>query len=120
MAPILVFFVSFIQVWLTGIITRLQKARLKLASQRASQISEIVNGIKVIKFNAWEKFIIEKVGKIRLKERSIVYKLFVASNFLKVLEILVPYILTLVCLWMYQSYVEELTVTKVFTILSIL
>lgn len=118
-APLLIVLISIFQIWINKLVFKIQRQRLKIAGSRANQVSEIVNGIKVIKFNTWENFIIEKISKIRLSEKNFVFKYFLAKNFAKLTEYLVPYVLTFLCFWVYQAYVDDLNVTKVFSVLSI-
>lgn len=40
---------------------KLGKERMKKAAERGKRVSEIVNGIKLIKFNAWENIMIDKI-----------------------------------------------------------
>ena len=42
--------------------------QMTLKDERVNLITEILNGIKVLKLYAWEKSFIEKIGEIRHKE----------------------------------------------------
>lgn len=98
---------------------KLGKARMLKAAERGKRVSEIVNGIKVIKFNAWENIMIEKIEKIRKAERSLLFKYFTLQNISLSLRLLVPIFCCLACFSVYQSQIEKLTVANAFSMITL-
>lgn len=93
---------------------------MEQASERGKRVAEIVNGIKLIKFNAWEKLIINNIQNIRIKERRLLFKMFFLRGLSTSLSILVPALCSLVCFSLYQNYFDDFTVAKVFSIMTLL
>lgn len=48
----------------------------KLGDERGKYLDEILQGIKMIKFDAWENLVSEKIDKLRLREKSTSFFIF--------------------------------------------
>lgn len=73
----------------------------------------------MIKFNTWEKYLIEKISKIRVIEKNILFKLFFLRMCSGSLSVLVPTLCSLVCFSVYQNSIGLLTVGKVYSMITL-
>jgi len=53
---------------------RLQKAYLKAADDRVKLMNEVLSGVRVVKYLAWERPFLKKILKLREKEANILWK----------------------------------------------
>ncbi|VDM30981.1 unnamed protein product [Hydatigera taeniaeformis] len=100
----------------------LQEKQLKTTDKRIKLISEILNGIRVLKLYAWEPSFIQVVGSIRKKELSYLRKFLYLDCGLTFIFACIP---TLVALATFSTYIlsspENLfTAEKAFVSLSLL
>ncbi|XP_039332235.1 ATP-binding cassette sub-family C member 3 isoform X1 [Saimiri boliviensis] len=78
-----------------------QVEQMKLKDSRIKLMSEILNGIKVLKLYAWEPSFLQQVEGIRLRELQLLRKaayLHAISTFIWVCS---PFLVTLITLWVY-------------------
>lgn len=99
---IILFSVPF-QVYWNKKAMEINARRLVLADKRAKLVSEIITGIKNIKFNTWEAVMIKNINEIRVQEK----KLIVTSNVLKgvgdAFAKALPPICSIVVIWIYNA-----------------
>ena len=102
------------------IIAKKQKQLMKSTDQRIHSMNELLNGIRLVKFYAWETNFLSKIDANREKELSNLwsYILTIASN--KILwystPIIVSFLTFLALTWIAK---EELTPSKAFTGLAL-
>ena len=82
-------------------------------------MAEIVAGIKVIKFNTWEKYLIEKISKIRVAEKQLLFRMFFLRCMSGAISFLVPVLCSLICFSVFQNTIDLLTVGKVYSMLTL-
>ena len=75
----------------TNTASRLRGKRARISSVRITKIREILEGIKTIKLNAWEKWVNTKIQKIRRSEIAIGVKIHLIQNIVAI----IPYICSL-------------------------
>ncbi|KAL5968005.1 Canalicular multispecific organic anion transporter 2 [Taenia solium] len=100
----------------------LQEKQLKTTDKRIKLISEILNGIRVLKLYAWEPSFIQEVGSIRKKELSYLRKFLYLDCSITFIFACVP---TLVALATFSAYILSssenlLTAERAFVSLSLL
>ena len=100
-APVIIISIALVQNSLNTSLFKLNKEKMAKAQERGSRVAEIVAGIKVIKFNSWEKYLIEKISKIRLEEKRLLFKMFWLKGLSGALSFLVPVLCSLVCFSVY-------------------
>ena len=87
---------------------------------RAKKVGEIIAGIKMLKFNGWEKLLFEELRKIRSTESSFLLRLFFVQGFVRSLTKFMPLIAGLTCFWMYNSSSKvPLTLAKTYSLIAI-
>ena len=119
-APITILVLVVFQLQLNKAMYTINKKRFELSDQRGKKVSEIVNGIKMIKFNAWENIMIDQVGDIREKESTQLVKFFLIKSFATGIGVLSSSLSGLIVFYLYTQFVGELDLPKVYMILSIL
>ncbi|EUB55936.1 Multidrug resistance-associated protein [Echinococcus granulosus] len=100
----------------------LQEKQLKTTDKRIKLISEILNGIRVLKLYAWEPSFIQEVGSIREKELSYLRKFLYLDCSITFVFTCIP---TLVALATFATYILSspenfFTAEKAFVSLSLL
>ena len=95
-------------------------ARIKAVSERSKKTQEIINGIKMIKFNAWENIMIDQTSRMRIEERSILFRFFALNNITEYVGNLIPLLCCLVCIVTYNRFIEPMSLAKTYALIAIL
>lgn len=93
--------------------------KMKLAEDRVKKISEFIDGIKLVKFMAWEELLYEKIDHIRQKETSLTFKIFTAFGLSYLLVTLIPMCCAIVSIWLYGKVYGKLEVSQIFALLAL-
>jgi ABC-type multidrug transport system fused ATPase/permease subunit len=96
------------------------KKLVRQTDARVELMNEVINGIRIIKFYAWEKFFLSKIEAIRKEEVVMVQR----TAYIRALNAIVleasPILLSLAAFFVYSVLEdEELTAAKAFTALSL-
>ena len=89
------------------------------ADLRTTRINEFVKGVKIIKFNAWEKIAMKLIAGIRKAEDAKLVKIF---RFLGLSDIpleLLPLNMALIIFGVYNNYFGTLTLAQTYSMLTI-
>lgn len=97
----------------------LKKKNAKYTDQRGNMTSEFIKGIKMIKFNAWEKLIQTDFSKIRVLEKKTVVVQFIVQGLTDGITDLTPFIASILSFWLYNTYEGTLTIAQLFSVLTI-
>ena len=119
LAPLLVMVILYIQDKLTSIQSKHEAKLQGLRSKRANKVEETINGIKIVKFNAWEKERIEKLDAMRKKEYNGIFKLFVYYGVNDMMNALNTPLIALMCFWIYYVFYGELTTAQIYSMLAL-
>lgn len=71
LVPLVTFSVILFEIYLNRKVYKYEVQLLEISDLRGKKISEMVDGIKMIKFNAWENIVRKDLKEIRLKEKNI-------------------------------------------------
>ncbi len=96
----------------------LRRGLVALADKRVSLISEVVNGIRVIKFYAWEKSFQSRVEEIRKEEIDTVWRVSKISALFGVLLFAAPVLIGVAAIGTYSLANGTLTAARLYTALS--
>ncbi|NXY67006.1 MRP1 protein, partial [Glareola pratincola] len=102
-------------------VKRLKKSQMRYSDQRVKLLSEILHGIKILKFYAWEPAYQKKVMSIREREVDVLK----SSGYLMTYSVLtltcIPFMVSLATFGVFFHLDKEniLTATKVFTSISL-
>lgn len=113
---LIIFIQQKIAIKLKDIVAR----RNKLADQRGKLIAEVVSGIKMVKFNAWEEVVLSKIDEYRKRERSLLISLYKWNSVLRGLKIIMPKLSSLILFSFIWGMSKTITIPQMFSILSIL
>ena len=92
----------------------------RVRADRAILIEETVNGIKVVKFNDWEKERLQKLDAMRKEERKQMMRFFVSNGYSEMLVALTYPITSLLCFWIYSVFFRQLTPGEIYSILALI
>lgn len=103
-----------------GLLNYVRRKKTVVTDQRVKLLNELLNGIRVVKFYAWEEAFAEKVTDIRAKE--LLYLKYLAYIFafgFTVLLMAVPIFLPVLIFYTYVQLGNELTAAKAFTAIAL-
>ncbi|KAK2168341.1 hypothetical protein NP493_1234g00004 [Ridgeia piscesae] len=109
-------------VFLGSKISQYQTLRMKINDTRMRLTNEMLNGIKVLKFNAWETLFQEKLLVIRKKELKLLRKIAYINAITAVTWFLSPYLVSLATFTAYvmSSPDHVITAEKAFMCLALI
>ncbi|OWY99880.1 Canalicular multispecific organic anion transporter [Phytophthora megakarya] len=95
-----------------------QKKLLKVIDERVKVTSEALQGIRVMKFYAWEESLAQRVEKLRMKEVSLLRKFHMYQVINTVMLFLTPSFVSGVTLGIYVLIHHTITVVEAFTLVA--
>src|SRR3990167_10597171 len=110
-APALVFLFLPLQNKLESFYMKNLRNRLVLAEQRSKVLGESIEGIKSIKFTAWELLVSGKIDAIRLKERGLVLAGQLMDSCSEACVRIIPLVGTIIVLWAYPAVYKGQTLS---------
>ena len=119
LAPVLVATITFIQDRITRLQSKQDGKFQALRAKRSNKVEETINGIKIVKFNAWEKERIVKLDEMRKNEHKGVFKLFMYYGVNDMMNALTTPIIALLCFWTYSSIYRDLTNAEIYSMLAL-
>eukprot|EP00736_Rhodelphis_marinus_P011133 Rmarinus@m.11559 len=100
---------------------KFQKAKLVAADRRIKAINELLQGIKAIKFYAWEPAFLANIDKLRDKEMNELFGMYLSRFATITVMVCTPIILTLLTLVSYTwIYDDPLDAQTAFTTLALI
>ncbi|KAK1938124.1 Canalicular multispecific organic anion transporter 2 [Phytophthora citrophthora] len=99
-------------------IAKLQKQLLKVIDERVKVTSEALQGIRVMKFYAWEDSLAKRVDKLRLREVKLLRKFHLYQVVNTVMLFVTPTYLSGVTLGLYMLIRNHITVVQAFTLIA--
>ena len=91
-------------------------AKLKYTDQRTKYINEYLEGIRILKYNAWEDFAFENIRRTRVNEVRYIFYTQLMRAVTDFLFSIIPIIMIASTIGIYIANGGELTVAKVYTI----
>lgn len=95
------------------------RKRLRFTDKRNKLISNSLQSMKSIKFNAWESIILKKMESVRVKEVYYNFKIFIISIFNLVFGRIGPLIATVFTISVKMLRGEDLSLSDVFFIIAL-
>ncbi|POM73570.1 Hypothetical protein PHPALM_9570 [Phytophthora palmivora] len=99
-------------------IAKLQKQLLKVIDERVKVTSEALQGIRVMKFYAWEDSLAQRVDKIRIREVTLLRKFHLYQVINTVMLFVTPTYLSGVTLGLYMVIRNYITIVQAFTLIA--
>lgn len=117
------FAVMLFVVPLTGVtagrLFKLRRGLVGLADKRVNLVSECINGIRVLKFYAWERNFAERITAIRADELGELWKINKLSALFSVLLFSAPVLIAVAAIGSYSLTGAPLTASRLYTALSV-
>lgn len=117
--PLLILLMILIQKWLSAKVSSLTKQNFCLSDERGAIISELISGIKMVKFSCWEEILLSQIDSLRRKERQIIRSIRTLTALVYSLQIIsskISYFSILMLLWWNG---ENITMPEFFVIVNI-
>ncbi|KAL3662996.1 hypothetical protein V7S43_011939 [Phytophthora oleae] len=99
-------------------IAKLQKQLLKVIDERVKVTSEALQGIRVMKFYAWEDSLAQRVDKLRVREVKLLRKFHLYQVVNTVMLFVTPTYLSGTTLGLYMLIRNHITVVQAFTLIA--
>jgi ABC-type multidrug transport system fused ATPase/permease subunit len=109
-----------IQTWIDEKFKQANLKRMAISDQRGRKINEIISGIKVIKFTAWEKIMNNITKVFRTQEGGQIVKAFTLYNFSHSISTMIPTILALLIFTLHDKLNEDkLTIAQIYELITL-
>eukprot|EP01022_Parablepharisma_sp_SALTPOND_P032721 TRINITY_DN860_c0_g1_i1.p1 TRINITY_DN860_c0_g1~~TRINITY_DN860_c0_g1_i1.p1 ORF type:complete len:1395 (-),score=158.52 TRINITY_DN860_c0_g1_i1:4121-8305(-) len=115
----MIIIMAILQSLVMGAFIRNRFANQRETDKRTKLLQEFLEGIRIIKYYAWERFAHARVGEIRKREIKEMSTALYLRTLYEFLVIIMPVFTMLIVFSLYATYVGELTVAKVFTVISL-
>ena len=109
----------FLQSLVMGAFIKNRFANQRETDKRTKLLQEFLEGIRIIKYYAWERFAHAKVGAVRQREIKEMSTALYLRTLYEFLAVLLPVLTMLTVFSVYATFVGDLTVAKVFTVISL-
>ncbi|KAJ2800586.1 Transporter of the ATP-binding cassette (ABC), partial [Coemansia guatemalensis] len=115
-----ILFFGPIQMWLVSIWRVYQNQLMKISDRRMSMMNEILQGVRIIKFFAWEPQFEHQVAGVRGSELSVLRQRYLMFSYSVVLFFMAPVFITLATFTVYTKVMgNQLTASVAFTALAL-
>ncbi|KAG6865425.1 hypothetical protein C0991_002663 [Blastosporella zonata] len=108
-----------IQFILVKIMFTQRRKGVQFTDKRIRLTTEVLQGIRLIKFYAWESFYIDRLGKVRTQEIKAIRKTALARSFMIAIVTLIPILASILSFITYALSGHDLTVAVVFSSLQL-
>ncbi|TPX66991.1 hypothetical protein SpCBS45565_g04133 [Spizellomyces sp. 'palustris'] len=98
---------SIVQLFMMRLIAKYESKSLKQTDLRIKQISEMLNGIKIIKLFAWEESFLKRIGSVRSSELKSLTKVTVTSALFYGFSYVVPSLVAVATFIVYQVALNQ-------------
>ena len=117
--PIFLILIYFQNKFINKITVIKTKEKNIQGDKRGKKINECIEGIKIVKFSAWELIFLDSIDSIRREEVDKNYQLFFFRSLNDAALILFPSILAFVSLWLYSlTHPEPLDLGNTFVVIT--
>lgn len=91
-----------------------------IADKRGKKIGEIINGIKIIKFNAWEKIMNKMILIFRAEEGNLIKRTFLLYGLSASISTVIPVLFGIVVFTIYDTtHDTPLTVPQIYSLITL-
>lgn len=109
----------FVQSLVMGAFIRNRFANQRETDKRTKLLQEFFEGIRIIKYYAWERFAHKRVLEVRDREINEMTTALYLRALYEFIAMILPIFAMLITFAIYATYIGTLTVTKVFTVISL-
>lgn len=119
LVPLTVLLVVYIQKIINNWIIKVKSEKATISDFRGKKLSEMIKGIKMVKFDAIENIVYKRLEKIRAKEKSMIFKIFSLEGLTLCFSQFLPMANCLICFWIFETFSEKsLTSAQVYSLLA--
>lgn len=102
------------------IFARANRERMKVADTRSNKVNEMIAGSKIIKFNAWERIMVNFINKFREKEGNLIFRAFNAYNQSQSMTALIPAVLGIAVFLLYETVTgDKLKISQIYELVTL-
>lgn len=99
---------------------RINQKRMEISDKRGRKVNEIISGIKVIKFTAWEKIMSSLTKKLRSLEGVQILKAFTLYNLSHSISTMIPTLLAMAIFTLQQRvYNRSLSISTIYELINL-
>lgn len=110
---------AFVQAMVMGKFIQNRFQNQAMTDIRTKLLQEFLEGIRVVKYYAWERFAHARIGEVRRKEIQVMSTALYLRILYEFLVLVLPIFTMVMVLSVYATAVGQLTVAKVFTVISL-
>jgi ATP-binding cassette subfamily C (CFTR/MRP) protein 2 len=93
---------------------------MAVSDRRGRKINEIISGVKIIKFTAWEKIMNGLTRSYRTEEGGWILKAFTLYNFSHAISSMIPTVLGIVIFTLYDKFEDgKLSVAQIYELVTL-
>jgi len=107
------------QTFVMQLFVRLRLEKQRETDKRTKLLQEFFEGIRIVKYYGWERFAYNRIGEVRSQEIKVMSKALYLRSIYEFISVILPVITMLVVFSIYTTQVGDLSVAKVFTVISL-
>lgn len=119
LVPLLLVGLASVQSYLSRTMFKHYGTKKQLGDKRGKLLDEILQGIKMIKFEAWENLVAKKLDKLRLEEKNASFFIFLFGGLSETVSSVIPLIVALISFWLYSSIYGKISTAQVYSLLTL-
>lgn len=113
-------FLLFLQSFIDKGFKNANIGRLIASETRIKKINEVITGMKIVKFNGWEKIMNDQIKKVREEEGRLLFKSFAYFNISQAIGAIIPTALSLGVFITYELYYgKKLEVAQIYELIAL-
>ena len=117
--PLIIIITIFLQIVMNKHVFKWMTEKQKDNDLRSTRVTEMIKGIKIIKFNAWENIVIDLISKIRQLECTKMVQVLRFIGWSDVAIELMPMHMSMVIFGIYNSFFGRLSISQTYSTLTI-
>ena len=106
------------QKFIIGKLMDVRRQWLKQSDQKTKYINEYIDGIRILKYYAWEWFAADNIERVRTKEIALYFKYLLLRTVNELIWTITPILMIFLVLAVYSIF-EDLTPSVTFTVLAL-
>ncbi|KAL4440937.1 hypothetical protein ABPG74_009350 [Tetrahymena malaccensis] len=118
-APVFFIFGTFLQKKINAAAFALRKVLLTFTDKRSKSVNEFFEGIRIIKYYAWEDMVSERIFNIRQNELKGLMKSQILKSLIEVTMNVTPLLMSILIFGLYAAIYSDFNAAKAYTVLSL-
>ncbi|KAL4488821.1 hypothetical protein ABPG72_016474 [Tetrahymena utriculariae] len=118
-APVFFIFGAFLQKKINAAAFAIRKILLTFTDKRSKSVNEFFEGIRIIKYYAWEDMVSERIFNIRQNELKGLMKSQILKSLIEVTMNVTPLLMSILIFGLYAAIYTDFNSAKAYTVLSL-